>query len=139
MTTAELTTTPASRLRFRLLAVVLSVLAAVAVWAIVSLSGARLTVSSPLVEALTIDLPLVIVTALPVALAGWGLLALLERVTARARRTWTIVAVAVLVLSIPPLAFLDASWPTQISLALMHVAVGLTLILMLRRSAHDGH
>jgi predicted permease len=82
-----------------------------------------------------IDALLVILTALALALAAWGVLALLERFTRNARRVWTIVAVAVLVVSLPPLAFLDATAGTKVALAVMHVATGLVLIFMLRRGA----
>ena len=136
MTIAETTTrSRATRIRSRLVAVALSVVAALAVWVIATLAGAELEVTSPLVGTLTIDALLVIISALPLALAAWGVLALLERFTPRARKVWTIVASAVLVLSLPPLALLDATIGTKIALGFMHLATGLTLILMLRRGA----
>ncbi|MDQ2661649.1 MAG: DUF6069 family protein [Actinomycetota bacterium] len=127
--------TRAIRVRHRLLAVVAAVAAPLVVWVVASLSGASLEVISPVAGTMRIDALLVIVTALALALAAWGMLALLERFTRSARRIWTIVAVAVLVLSLPPLAFLDATVGTKVALAVMHVATGLTLILMLRRGA----
>ncbi|MDQ2698576.1 MAG: DUF6069 family protein [Actinomycetota bacterium] len=127
--------TRAIRVRHRLLAVVAAVAAPLVVWVVASLSGASLEVISPVAGTMRIDALLVIVTALALALAAWGMLALLERFTRSARRIWTIVAVAVLVLSLPPLAFLDATVGTKVALAVMHIATGLTLILMLRRGA----
>lgn len=127
--------TRAIRVRHRLLAVVAAVAAPLVVWVVASLSGASLEVISPVAGTMRIDALLVIVTALALALAAWGVLALLERFTRSARRIWTIVAVAVLVLSLPPLAFLDATVGTKVALAVMHIATGLTLILMLRRGA----
>ena len=82
---------------------------------------------------MSIDLTLLVVTVLPIALAAWGVLALLERFTPRAKSIWTIAAVIVLALSLPPLALLGATAGTTIALVLMHLATGLTLILMLRR------
>lgn len=130
--------TARARLRHRLLAVIVAVAAPVIVWVVASAAGARLEVTTPLIGTLTIDLPLIVVSTLPVALAAWGLLAWLERRTARARRTWTIIAVAVLVLSLPPLLLLEATAGTTAVLALMHVAAGMPLILMLRRGARTA-
>ncbi len=83
----------ATSIRYRLLAVALAVVAALVVWIVASLAGAQLEVTSPLVGTLTINAPLVIVSALPLVVAAWGLLAVLERFTSRARTIWTIVAV----------------------------------------------
>lgn len=132
----------AARVRYRLLTVVLAVVAAIIVWIIASLAGAQLHVTSPLVGTLAINAPLVIASTLPLALAAWGVLAVLERFTQRARTIWTVVAVAVLALSVPPLAFLDATVGTKVALGFMHLAAGVTIILMLRRgvrrsSVHD--
>ena len=136
MTIAETTTrSRATRVRSRLVAVALSVVAALVVWVIATLLGTELEVTSPLVGTLTIDALLVIVSVIPLALAAWGVLALLERFTPRARTIWTIVASAVLVLSLPALALLDATLGTKVALAFMHLATGLTLILLLRRGA----
>ncbi len=127
--------TRAIRVRHRLLAVAAAVAAPLVVWVVASLAGASLEVTSPVAGTMRIDALLVIVTALALALAAWGVLALLERFTRNARRVWTIVAAAVLVVSLPPLAFLDAPAGTKVALAVMHVATGLVLILMLRRGA----
>jgi hypothetical protein len=122
-----------SKTRFRLLAVGIAVVVALAIWGIAALAGIELKVTSPFVGTLTIGALLTIAGALPLALAAWGVLVLLERRTERARTIWTRIAIAVLVLSLPPLLFLDATVTTKLILAIMHVAVGLVLILMLRR------
>jgi hypothetical protein len=127
--------TRASRLRSRAAGVVLAVAASVAVWAVASLVGAPLEVSSPLVGTLQISAILVIASALLLALAAWGVLALLEGFARRPRTIWTATAFAVLILSVPPLAFLDASGDTKVALVLMHVVTGLVLILIFRRRA----
>jgi hypothetical protein len=123
------------RTRDRLVAVLLSVTAAAVVWGVASLLGVRFDVASPAVGSIHIGLFLTIVSTLPLASAGWGVLVLLERFTARPRRTWTILAGAVLVLSLPPLVFLDAQATTKIALGCMHLATGLVLIALLRRTA----
>jgi hypothetical protein len=128
----------ADRIRHRLIAVAVAVVAPIVVWVIASAAGVDFRVTSPAVGTLTIDIPLVIVSALPFSLAAWGVLAVLERRTARARTIWTVIAVVVLVLSVPPLALLDATLATKGALAVMHVAAGVPLILMLRHGARDA-
>jgi membrane-associated HD superfamily phosphohydrolase len=124
-----------TRRRSRLLAVAVAVAATVVVWIVAALAGVALEVTSPLVGTIEISALLTIASALPLALAAWAVLALLERLTANARRTWTIIAAATLALSLPPLAFLEATLTTKLVLGLMHIAAGLILIGMLRRSA----
>lgn len=82
---------------------------------------------------LTIGLPMVIIGTLVPALAGWGLLALLQRVTARARTVWTVIAVAVLALSMLPVLG-ATSTGALVVLGLMHLAVGAVLIALLTRT-----
>ena len=121
--------------RYRLIAVAIAVGVALAIWAVTALAGIELIVTSPLVGALTINAILVVVSVVPLAFAAWGVLALLERRSSRGRTRWTRIAIAVLVLSVPPLVFLDATLTTKLILATMHIAVGLVLIVMLRRRA----
>ena len=121
--------------RYRLIAVAIAVGVAVAIWAVAALAGIELIVTSPLVGAVTINAILVVVSVVPLAFAAWGVLALLERRSSGARTLWTRIAIGVLVLSVPPLAFLDATLTTKLILATMHIAVGLVLIVMLRRRA----
>ena len=79
--------------RTRALGVAGAVLAAVAVWAIaVPLSGTHLLIRFGSGAAQSIGIDYVIGASLAASLAGWGLLALLERRTARARRIWTGIA-----------------------------------------------
>ena len=121
--------------RYRLIAVAIAVGVALAIRAVTALAGIELIVTSPLVGALTINAILVVVSVVPLAFAAWGVLALLERRSSRGRTLWTRIAIAVLVLSVPPLVFLDATLTTKLILATMHIAVGLVLIVMLRRRA----
>jgi len=128
----------AARIRYRLLAVAVAVVAPIVVWIVASVAGVDFVVTSPAFGTLSIDVPLVIVSTVPIALAAWGVLALLERRTPRARRIWTIMGVVVLVLSLPPLALLEATVATKVALGFMHLAAGLPLILMLRHGARDA-
>ncbi|MFE9917009.1 DUF6069 family protein [Micromonospora sp. NPDC005553] len=79
----------------------------------------------------------VIVATAVAALAGWALLAVLERRTNRSRVWWTSIAVAVLLLSLvlgPPSG---VGGGAKATLALLHVSVGVILILGLPRSRPD--
>jgi Family of unknown function (DUF6069) len=67
--------------------------------------------------------------SLVAALAGWALLALLERFTARARTIWTAIALLVALLSLAgPLSILATTEANVLALALMHVVVAAVLI-----------
>ncbi|MET8524325.1 DUF6069 family protein [Micromonospora sp. NPDC005172] len=80
----------------------------------------------------------VVVAAAVAALAGWALLAALERATNRSRVWWTSIAVAVLLLSlvVGPTGGVGAA--AKATLALLHLSVGLILILGLPRSRPAG-
>src|ERR1700720_3208833 len=75
--------------------------AAVAIWIVATLAGAELTVSfgagQPIQKITVIN---VVVAALVGSLAGWGLLALLRRFTAKARAVWTVTAIVAALLSL---------------------------------------
>jgi hypothetical protein len=77
----------------------------------------------------------VVAVALAAGLVGWGLLALLERVTSRGRLVWGVIAVAVLLLSFAgPLG--AATTPrAKGALAAMHAVVGVILIVGLTRTS----
>lgn len=126
-------TTPVSHIsatrRRRATAALAAVLAPAAIWLVaVPLVGVDLQVAQPSGRApAEITLPLVLVTALAASLAGWGLLALLERLTPRARTIWTATAVA-LVVSFAPLLGPGTPTASRIVLALMHLAVAAILI-----------
>ncbi|MFF0371735.1 DUF6069 family protein [Micromonospora sp. NPDC005087] len=80
----------------------------------------------------------VVVAAAVAALAGWALLALLERLTNRARVWWTSIAVAALLLSLlagPPSG---VGGEVKAALALLHLSVGVVLILGLSRPRPEG-
>jgi hypothetical protein len=130
---ATLTTQPR---RARALAVVAAALAALAVWLVTDpLLGIDLvgTTRPGSEELMSITPALIAGTSLAVALAGWALLALLERFTARARTIWTAIAVGFTLLSLAgPLSVLaSTSAANALALALMHLAVAAVVIPML--------
>lgn len=61
-------------------------------------------------------------------LAGWGLLAVLERTTRRPGITWTIIAAAVLAISLAAPLTLATSTAAALTLTAVHLAVGTTVI-----------
>lgn len=137
-TTMEYTTAAATRLsRTRVLGIGGAVTAAVAVWAVaVPLLGLHLIIRFGTGSPQSIGLDYVVGASLIASLAGWGLLAMLERRSPHARLIWTIGALVVLLvsLSLPFSAGITAS--TRAALAAMHVAVAAVLIPALRiRSA----
>ncbi len=120
--------------RRRLAVLGVTVLAGLATWAVVvPVLGVRLAAQTG--PTVTVIGPVAVaVAAAVVGVAGWLVLALLERVTVHARRVWTVLAGVVLVLSL--LGPLGGVGGAAIgSLAALHLVVGLTIILGLRRSA----
>jgi len=120
--------------RNRILAVAGATLAAVAVWAIeVPILGIRLETQFGNTAPQGVGTGLVVVSALAGSLAGWGLLALLERRFARARTIWTGIAIAVLLASFSAPISAGTTITTKVALAMMHLAVAAVLIPTLRR------
>ena len=126
-------------IRQRVLAVAAAVAVAGLVWVAFELiGGVDLRVPQPGNTGATDDagIGIVLGSSAIASLAGWGLLAVLEKVTSRARLIWTVVAIVVLVLSLgAPLSAAGLTALNKTALALMHVAVGVTLIPLLRRTS----
>lgn len=128
-------TTRNSDLRTRIAAVAGATVAALAVWTIASpLAGVNLEVRSGDTTQAVGAGPVIGVSLLA-SLLGWGLLALLEKRTARARGIWTVIAVAVLVLSLGGPLSSGVTGAAKVTLALLHVAVAAVLIPSLRRTS----
>ena len=113
--------------------------AAVVIWIVAIAAGADLTVSfgpgQPIQKITVIN---VVVAALVGSLAGWGLLALLRRFTAKARAVWTVTAIVAALLSLAgPLSTISSAG-TKAWLVAMHLAVATVLIVVLRRTT-SGH
>jgi hypothetical protein len=131
-------TTMHRRRNARLLAVAAAVLAAVAVWLIAELGfGAELR--SPAFgaqQSQDVELVNVIVAGAAASLAGWAVLAVLERFTARARTAWTVIAVLAMLVSLGgPLSGAGITGANRAWLALMHVVVGAVLVPLLARTS----
>jgi hypothetical protein len=137
MTTSDspLRTAPAASLARPLLGgrpavVAAAILAPLLVW-LVARVAFGLDVRSPTFKGQHFEIgpPLVLLTALIPCLLGWALLAILERVTARARAIWTTVALIGLMVSLgTPLSGTGVSAGNRMALVLMHLAVGGVLI-----------
>ena len=114
--------------------VVWAAVAALLIWLVQGpLTGADLVVRNGDATS-TVGPVAVVVVALAVGLVGWALLALLERVTSRGRLVWSIIAVAVLLLSlVGPLG--ATTIQAKGALAAMHAVVGAILIAGLTRTS----
>ena len=111
---------------------------------VVILLGARLVTGDWPVATIgddgqTIGVASVIVVTLVAGLVAWGLLALLERVTASAKTVWTAVAVTVFLLSLLGPIGSGEGMSSKIVLLLMHVGAAATVIPLMRRSTGGGH
>lgn len=131
---------PNERRRSRVKATAGAVAAALAVWAVARfLFG--IDIASPEFRpdrpSKAIGAVHVAGTTLVASAAGWGLLAALERVTARARTIWTVIATGVLVFSLGgPFGGQGITTANQVALLTMHLAVGAVLIPELRATSN---
>jgi hypothetical protein len=117
--------------------IVAATMAPLFIW-LVARVGFGLDVRSPTFDGQHFEIgPLIVLlTALVPCLLGWGFLAMLERITTRARVVWIVVALVGLVLSLGmPLSGTGASVGDRITLVLMHLSVGTILIPGLARTA----
>jgi Family of unknown function (DUF6069) len=129
----------ATRRRVRAFAVTGAVVAAVAVWAVGDpLLGNDLVVEQPGRAPQDLGAGAVAFVTLVSSLLGWGLLAILERLTSRARLIWAAAALVVLVASFGPLIGVEASGGSKAVLAILHVVVGAIIIPVFWRTAATG-
>jgi hypothetical protein len=80
-----------------------------------------------------ITLALTIVATVAAGLAGWIVIALLERYTSSPRGVWIALTMVVLVLSIVPVFFTTANLGTQLMLTALHCVAAAVLIPALPR------
>lgn len=128
-------TTGRTRTSSRAAVVGAAVLAALAVWAVLSqLLGVELETKrgSSMSE---IGGVAVAVAAGVMSLAGWGLLDLLERRSPQARRTWTIVALAFTAVSLLGPLGSGVGAGSKVGLAALHLAVAAVVVPGLRRTS----
>jgi hypothetical protein len=119
---------PASvRRRRRALGIVAAVVVTLAVWLVGHLAGADYWITDSQGSA-RIDAVVTASVTVILGLVGWGVLALLERVTRYGTTVWTVLAVAVVVASEVPVVLVDATTATHVALAVVHLAVGAVLV-----------
>ncbi|MDD7938043.1 DUF6069 family protein [Actinomycetospora lutea] len=124
---AAATTATSSRAKVRGLAVVGAGAAALAGWSVGALLGADYWITDVQGTA-RVDIPAAVGTTIVVALLGWALLAVLERVASWGRTAWTWLAVGVLAVSMTPIGLVAATASTRIGLMIAHLAVAAVLI-----------
>jgi hypothetical protein len=128
-----------SRAGSRALAVAATVAAAAVVWVVGEpLLGNDLVVEQPGQAPLDLGLAAFVIITLGASLAGWAVLAVLERVTRYGRRIWTGLAIAVVAVSYLPFLQAEMSAGSAAVLALVHLVVGAVLITLLLRTPRAG-
>ncbi len=131
MTTPVTTTRIPSVRSGRIVTILVAPVAAMLIWLV---QGPHLMVRTG--EGVTEVSPAaVIATSLAAGIAGWLVLAVLERYSARPRRNWTVIATAVLVLSLLGPILSAVTVATAGALIAMHAVVGTILISGLSRRA----
>lgn len=126
---------PARRRTVRALSGVAGAAVALLVWLVaVPVADAELTFVDINDKTQEIGPAAIIIFSVGAGLAGWALLAVLERLTPRwALRTWTVIAVIVLVLSMAPLLSMGAR--AAVALGIIHLVVGACVIAAMRLTA----
>lgn len=119
--------TAAARRRRRALGIPVTIAAALAVWAVGNVAGADYVITDSMGTA-RVDAVATAGTTLVLALLGWGVLALLERITRFGTRAWTVLAIVVAAASMIPVVLVDATTATRIALAAIHLVVAAVLI-----------
>jgi hypothetical protein len=76
----------------------------------------------------TITLALTIVATVAAGMAGWAVIALLERYTTSPRGVWMVLTLVVLVLSVVPVFRTTANLGTQLMLTALHCVAAAVLI-----------
>jgi hypothetical protein len=109
-----------------------AVLATALLWTVAHILGIELRVDTRTgLPALAITLPLVIASTLAASLLAIATRRQLGRFTDRSSTVWTRLALAVLLLSLTPMAYVEASAAAKVTLATMHLAVAAVLIPLL--------
>ncbi|MGV9542734.1 DUF6069 family protein [Nocardia beijingensis] len=115
-----------------------AVLATVLLWAAAHSLGVELRVDTrDGRQAQVVGLPLVAGSTLVVALLAAATRKWLDRWSDRAPRVWTRLAVTVLLVSLLPMAYVEASGGAKATLALMHLAVAAVLVPLLAGGSGD--
>ncbi|WP_345763074.1 DUF6069 family protein [Diaminobutyricibacter sp. McL0608] len=113
-------------------------IAAAAIW-VVAVSGARVKLDVHFgTSTQAVGLASILIVPFIAGGAGWALLAILERMTPRARSIWIILGWSILVLSVLGPLSLGVGASSAVTLITMHIVVGVTLIFGLTRFATPG-
>jgi hypothetical protein len=129
------TTTPATKRRVRLPRIAIVGIAVVAALVVFAVASLLTTVRTPAMNGMpvqSLNAGFVVAVSAVASLLGWGLLALLEKLSASGRTIWRVITVVVLALSLGgPFSGSGITTGNRLWLAAMHVAVGLVLIALL--------
>lgn len=117
----------AVRRRRRALGIVLAVVVTLAVWLLGHLAGADYWITDSQ-GAVRIDMLVTAQVTVVLGLVGWGVLALLERLSRRGTTAWTVLAVVVVAASMIPVVLVEATTATRLALVAVHLAVGAVLV-----------
>ncbi|MGW6281549.1 DUF6069 family protein [Kribbella sp. NPDC055071] len=120
--------------RSRLAVVGITVVAALAWWAILA-HVAGITLDARQGSLMHIGAGQVVFASAALAFLGWGLLAILERRTPNARTAWTVVATIVCLTSLGSPLSGGIGIGAKLGLASLHLVVGAIVVLGLRRTA----
>ena len=125
-----------ARRRARALTVAAAILLPVLIWLVADpVAGHDLIVDGgPDQEPLQVAAFAVVVVPLLAGLAGWGLLAVLEKMTRHARVIWLVIAAVFLLISFLPLTGPGTPWSTRLILGSMHLVVAAVLMVGLTRT-----
>jgi hypothetical protein len=138
-TTPAATAIPAARRRrARFLAVIGAAAAALAVWAVARPAAGLAVRLGTGPRTVHVGPASVAVASVLAGLAGWGLLALMERHAARARTVWTATCLIVLVVSLAGPLSAGVGGAAKAALACMHLAAAGVLIPVLARTSARG-
>lgn len=117
----------AVRRRGRALGIVATLVVTLAVWLLGHLAGADYWITD---SQGTVRIDALVTTEVTVVLGlvGWGVLALLERLTRYGTTIWSVLAAVVVVASMIPIVLVEATTATRVALAAVHLAVGAVLV-----------
>lgn len=130
---------PAPVWRTRLLALGVTLVAALLAWVVANLAGVELTASQPGQAAVPIGIVNVAASVVLFGGAGWSARAILDRFAKRrAVLIWRIGAGVVFALEVFPVVLTEATVGTKVFLAILHVLVAAILIPVLGRRLPDA-
>ena len=121
--TAPVPVRAAVRRRRRALGIVATLVVTLAVWLLGHLAGADYWISD---SQGTVRIDAVVTTQVTVVLGlvGWGVLALLERLTRYGTTVWAVLAAVVVAASMMPIVLVEATTATRVALVAVHLTVG---------------